>query len=434
MAMNYPIRADGILLLYHHPLLLNAPTIMEHVEAFERHSRYKVWKLNTELGFPRGLARIRFPVVVLHYSLWGTTGYHLNEKFLSWLDGDRDSYKIAFFQDEHHYCRQRFAFIDMHGIDCIYTLLEEQFVPSVYGKYTKVPRVIYHIPGYVSDNLLEKAARFRLPEEERAIDIGYRGRELKYYMGRGAREKTEIACEFRKRILGTGIAADIDTREEGRLYGDSWYRFLGCCKGFLGVEAGVSIFDIEDIVRLEYERLVRENPEMTFEEMEERLLAPWEGNIYYRTISPRHFEAAAFETCQILYEGKYSGIMEPLRHYIPLKKDFTNYDEVLERFRDKSLRREITQRARRDLIDSGKYSYESFIRSFDKELPGMQPAADLDAAIRSRVDSLLAADDALRLLKVKANALLYKQFPGRRYLVKCAKAILHRRLSEENGA
>jgi hypothetical protein len=426
MPVKSPLRVDGILLLYHHPLLLNAPTIMEHVEAFGKHSRYKVWKLNTELRFPRELARIRFPVVVLHYSLWGTTGYHLDEGFLSWLAAGRDSRKIAFFQDEHHYCGQRFAFINRHKIDCIYTLIEPRYVPLVYGKYTSVPRVVHNIPGYVSDDLPDKAARFRLPPAERPIDVGYRGRELSYYMGRGAREKTEIAHEFRRRAAGAGLALDIETREGSRLYGDSWHRFLGSCKGFLGVEAGVSIFDLEDAVRTEYERLIRSEPGMTFEEMEERLLSRWEDNVYYRTISPRHFEAASFETCQILYEGRYSGILEPMRHYIPLKKDFSNFDEVLRMFRDEACRREITQRARRDLIDSGKYSYRSFIRSFDEELPGMRPAAELDAGVISNVDALLAADHARRILKVKAKGLLYKQFPGRRNLVKLAKMVLRK--------
>ena len=29
-------------------------------------------------------------------------------------------------------------------------------------------------------------------------------------------------------------------------------------------------------------------------------------------------------------------------HYIPLKKDFSNFDEVIERFRDKDVRKELT--------------------------------------------------------------------------------------------
>ena len=60
-------------------------------------------------------------------------------------------------------------------------------------------------------------------------------------------------------------------------------------------------------------------------------LPRWEDNVYYRTISPRHFEAAAFRICQVLFEGRYSGVLEPMVHYIPLKKDFSNIDEVIRR-------------------------------------------------------------------------------------------------------
>ena len=34
---------NGVLLLYHHPEGVNAATIMEHVEAFGKHSRFRVW-------------------------------------------------------------------------------------------------------------------------------------------------------------------------------------------------------------------------------------------------------------------------------------------------------------------------------------------------------------------------------------------------------
>ena len=64
------------------------------------------------------------------------------------------------------------------------------------------------------------------------------------------------------------------------------------------------------------------------EEAYELLLYQYEDNIPYRTISPRHFEASALRLCQILLEGKYSGVMRPMVHYIPLKKDFSNFDEV----------------------------------------------------------------------------------------------------------
>ena len=144
-----------------------------------------------------------------------------------------------------------------------------------------------------------------VPEEQRTIDIGYRGRRLAYYMGRGAQEKHEIGRGVLERAAAAGLRVDIDTEESSRLYGDSWYRFMANCRAVLGVEAGVSIFDIDDVVRPACEKWLADHPAATFEETSAAVLAPFEDNIRYRTISPRHFEAAAFRVCQILFDGEY---------------------------------------------------------------------------------------------------------------------------------
>lgn len=420
--------AEGILLLYHHPLFRSATTIMENVTAFERHSRFAVWPVNTELGFPRGLSRLRFPVVVLHYSLWEPRGYHLDARFLEYLLDCAGSRKVAFFQDEHHFCRQRFAFIRDYGIDCIYTLLEPEHVKDVYGKYTPaVLHVVSHIPGYVSDDLVKKAARFRLTFGRRTIDVGYRGRVLKPYMGREAMEKGEIGREFLRRAEGRGLRLDIGTRESSRLYGDDWYRFIGNCRAFLGVEAGVSIFDLEDTVRLEYERRAASDPRVSYEKMPQDVLSRWEGAVYYRTVSPRHFEAAAFRTGQILYEGRYSGVLDPMRHYIPLKKDFSNFGDVLAMLQDDGFMERLAERAHEDLIASGRYGYGKFIREFDEKLITIGFSAGNGRTGKTgSVEALLAEDYRGRYLAARARALFHAPFPGRRPLVKAVKTILGR--------
>ena len=67
--------------------------------------------------------------------------------------------------------------------------------------------------------------------------------------------------------------------------------------------------------------------------------------------------------------------MEPMRHYIPLRKDFSNFDEVIERFKQPELRAELTENAHRDLIASGDYSFARMIESFDGVLAetGVEP-------------------------------------------------------------
>jgi len=56
--------------------------------------------------------------------------------------------------------------------------------------------------------------------------------------------------------------------------------------------------------------------------------------VYSKAISSRHFEAAGTKTVQILLEGRYNDILLPDKYYIMLKKDFSNIDDVIARFKD----------------------------------------------------------------------------------------------------
>ncbi|MBL7069131.1 MAG: hypothetical protein ISS34_04665 [Candidatus Omnitrophica bacterium] len=410
---------NGILLLYHYPLNLNASTIMEYVNAFERYSKFKVLKVNTAFGFPKALKAAKFQTIVLHYSLFGTWPFMLNSDFLEYLNRCRRSYKIAIFQDEFQYCKQRFGFINHYKIDSIYTLIKPEYFKDVYRKYTSVSKII-HIPfsGYVSEELIRSAKSIVSPDSKRKIDIGYRGRELAFYMGKGAREKYDIAAGFRERAKGLRLKNDIKTDEESRIYGKDWYKFLADCRATLGAESGASIFDIDGTIYDEYLKAVKIDPKITFNQMWEKFLHKWENNIPNRTFSQRHFEAAALQTCQILFEGGYSGVMRPMVHYIPLRKDFSNFDEVIGLFKDGNFRRQIVKNAYQDLILSERYTYKRFIEVFDMELlkGGFKPKpidfdADKNYALITKELSFLYKKHILRKLYSKV---LCMQFPSRR--------------------
>jgi hypothetical protein len=429
-----PFPVHGILLLYHHYLFQNAPTIMDHVTAFGRHSRFKMWSLNTEFGFPDELNRMQFDVIVLHYSLFGPF-YLLNEKFLKYLDASKSSYKIAIFQDEYRYCQQRFRFINRFKIDCVYTLLEPAFFKDVYGRYTRVSKILYTLPGFVSDDLVRVAAAATKPVTERTVDVGYRARQLSFYMGKGAQEKHQIGFEFKKHMTGSGFRLDIETEEERRIYGRQWYQFLADCRAVLGVEAGVSIFDLDDEVRRVCDALIRSDPGIGFEEVSKKVLEPWEGNIPYRTISPRHFEAAAFRVLQILFEGSYSGLMKPMVHYIPLRKDFSNIDEVLHLLKDEVLCSRIVDTAYNDLVGSGKYSYEKFIEGFDRELLAEGYTHEISEDGVNQVNMLMDRGKKVRQLRARLGSIRHYRFPGRAALLLMARPGLkvYRRLARRRG-
>ncbi len=380
------------MLLYHRPhqrLFPDASTIMEHVRAFKRHSRFPVYELNVDAGFPPQLATADPGAIVLHYSLFGSGSYMLSEEFLAWL-GRCTGYKVCFFQDEYYWCVTRFQFLNTHQIDCVFTQVEPEYFAQVYGTYTRVPKLVHNLPGYVSEELLSAAAGHARPEGARPIDIGYRGRSLPAYWGRGSQEKAEIGKRFAELASGSGLALDIDTAETGRLYGERWFDFVGSCRYVLGVESGVSVFDLEDEVRHEYAKLSAQGRVPTLEELERGALGRWDGRVPLRSISPRHFEAAALQTCQILFDGRYSGVMRPMVHYIPLRKDFSNFDEVLDQIRDSGLRAEIVKNAHRDLIASGDWSYARLIAQLDGVLteaglvPGHSPTVAVALAQGAR--------------------------------------------------
>lgn len=360
----------GVLLLYEDYFRPDAATIHENLQAFSRYSRFPIYPLNVSLGFPRALNEYEFSVCVFHYSLRPT--YHwLGQDLAQYLRSCENTYKVAIFQDEIWYFKERLAFLNDYRIDCLFSRHKPWHVRDIYPPEVPVKRYVHYLAGYVAPEMVETAQRLARPLSQRPIDVGYRGRKLPYYFGKGGQEKGLIGERFRELTRGSGLVVDIETEETKRLYGDSWPTFLAACKALLGVEGGVSVVDTTEKYSREYPRLIEKRPHLTFAEYAAEMgedFARLEDRIDYRSLTPRHFEAAAFGNVQILFEGAYDGLIQPHRHYIPLRKDFTNLAEVLQVLASEEKRAEIANNAYRDLIASGRYSYASFIQSFDAVL------------------------------------------------------------------
>lgn len=351
----------GNLILYFHPLGSYPSNMLEHAEALQQHSVFPTWRVNVALGFPSRLGNLQFQIITFHYSLFTHEYYPLSDRWLEYLRKQTTAFKIAFCQDEHNKARKRDRFLAEQGVQMVFSCLKPIHFPEVYPQTAK--KAICHttIPGYVSDKLLAMADKFRLPLADRTIDVGYRARPIPIVWGKGALEKVDIASGFlehAKAADGLDLRLDISTAEEDRLYGDEWWRFVASCRTMLGVESGVSVFDLDGDLypRLSYAK--------TYGDIAAEL-ALLEERFEYRTISPRHFESIAFRVAQVLFEGDYSGALKPDIHYISMKKDFSNIREVLDKIKDEALLTRISDRAYQDIITSGNYSYKEFIRIFD---------------------------------------------------------------------
>lgn len=63
-----------------------------------------------------------------------------------------------------------------------------------------------------------------------------------------------------------------------------------------------------------------------------------------KCISSRHFDAIGTKTLNIMFEGQFNGILEPKKHYLTLKKDFSNIDEITYQLDHEDFCRNITER------------------------------------------------------------------------------------------
>jgi hypothetical protein len=212
------------------------------------------------------------------------------------------------------------------------------------------------------------------PLSARPVDVGYRGSIQPLNFGLLAFEKREIGDRFSVVCAEKGLTHDISSRWEDRFLGDSWVEFLCRIKATLGVESGASIVDFDGEVERKVKDFLRSHPAARFQELYASVLKPYEDNAYYKAISPRHLEAAACKTVQVLYEGRYSGIFHADRHYIPLRRDFTNIDDVVRRMRDIPRCQDMVDCAFEEVILDPHYSYDAFVSEFDDRVAQMLAA------------------------------------------------------------
>ena len=114
-----------------------------------------------------------------------------------------------------------------------------------------------------------------------------------------------------------------------------------------------------------FERVLT-NPDATLEDVFQLFFRDYSDPVPVRTISGRHVEAAGTKTVQILFEGYYNGYFEPDVHYIPLKKDFSDTNEVFYKFQDEGFCRHLAENAY--AVVTQELTYEKLIDRFYEAL------------------------------------------------------------------
>ncbi len=161
---------------------------------------------------------------------------------------------------------------------------------------------------------------------------------------------------------------NISTNIKNTFLGDDWLKFLLSCKYTIGVEGGSSILDPDGEIKKRVDLFIKKNPKANFSTVKKYCKLNMRGNLNLKALSPRHLEACMTKTCQILIEGNYGGILIPWKHYIPLKKDFSNIDKVISIIKNDISRKKIITRTYKDIVASNKYSYQTFVNKIENEI------------------------------------------------------------------
>jgi hypothetical protein len=425
----------NILILYDYRQYPVRATVRDHLYSFKKYSSHRCFYLNVGMcEIPWYVKKISWDLIIFHTiflsSRWTRELFVRNTEKVRFLKYS-NAIKVALPQDEFLNTDLVCDFINEFGIDHVFSVASEAEWPVIY-RTVDSQKVKFHkvLTGYMDDSLINKVSRIaKSMPVERPIDIGYRAYRAAFWLGQHGALKWLVADVFKEKAPQRGLVVDISTRDEDVIPGDNWYRFLLRCKYQLGVEGGASILDWDGTYRKKTEEYLAQHPQATFEEVEKACFPGAEGSLRLHAISPRHFECCLTKTCQVLVEGDYDGVLAPGKHYIELKRDFSNLDEVLDIIARDELRGEITARAWQDIVESRNYTYRGFVDYVIKESLGR-------VALRSRSPILaiwnfivyywaLLEDEGTWFYMIPAEHshrrlvpfLLYHPFPGRRSLV-----------------
>jgi glycosyltransferase involved in cell wall biosynthesis len=342
-------------------------TIAEHLDAFRLHSRHRFqfFPATGRSFFPGrgGLPDLSgFDAIAIHYSVRTSTVDHLSPAVADMVAAYRGP-KLLFVQDEYDQVERTRRYIETLGIDAVFTNVPVESTDFVYPeqRFSHV-EFLPTLTGYVpEDPSIDDAV---MPMAQREVRIGYRGRTLPHHYGALAREKYDIGLEVRRRALARNLRVDIEVDSDKRIYGSDWYRFIGSARATLGTESGSNVFDFDGRLA----ELSEKHKDMSFDQFSSMFLREHEGLIRMNQISPKIFESIRLKTALILFEGSYSGVVVPNEHYLPLKKDYSNIEDVFAKIEDVQFLEAMTERAYRDVIASQRYSLRNFVKGVDEYL------------------------------------------------------------------
>jgi hypothetical protein len=244
---------------------------------------------------------------------------------------------LMFVGNEYCLMPEKIRFINEVEVDYVASQLPEGAAKWLYSDCSNSKLLL--VPHALND----KIYRPYQEHQDRPTDIGFIGDRYSYAIGDV--ERTKLAEYFARNSLRQKLTLDIRIGQKVRIPRDAYVRFLNSTRGTIGAESGTYYLEKTDRTLKKVEAFLSWHPNTTFEEVYEIFFKNHTNPVNGKAISSRHFEAVGTKTCQILLEGNYNGILKPNTHFISLNKDYSNVDQVLERFGDEDFVKRMTENA-----------------------------------------------------------------------------------------
>jgi hypothetical protein len=329
---------------------------------------------NAGYSIPRAIRRLNVDAVILDNTLlvarWAPE-FTARRPTFDWL-ADVSALKIAFPQDEYNHAHVLDDWLADLEVDVVFSVFGPEHRQLLYPRLGATARFEKCLTGYVDELDVTRHAAIVLPHDRRELDLAYRAQALTPRFGRLGQLKHTVADEVAPAARAAGLRVDVSTDPRNAVLGDRWFPFVASARAVLGSESGASAIDRCGELMTAERAMLAEQPDLTFAEFDAAMPAGWDGELP-GSVGPRHLEAAAARTCQVLVEGHYDGVLEPEVHYLPVRADGSNAAEVVERLADHELVEATGTRAYADLVLSGRYGYAALASQLERVLEDERP-------------------------------------------------------------
>lgn len=317
----------------------------------------EVCNISNLLEYFRYLRRIgHYSLIIILHSATGDN-MSILLKTAEWFKKRRGKL-VVFVGNEYNLMADKIKFIRSTEADYVCSQLPFEAACWLYGDCTRSK--ILAIPHALNPKLYSPDSC-----SGRTIDIGFIGHL--YHILIGDMERTNLIQFFQRNGKCLGMICDIRTQRLPRV---EWTRFLRRSRGILGAESGTYYLDKTGQIIEDVKKYVKGHPNVSFQEIYDLYFKNRQNSVSGKAISSRHFEPIGTKTCQILIEGGYNGILKADEHYISVKKDLSNIEDVIQRFKDNSYRRSMVERTYEYVMDSHTYRHrvDTLLRTISNNL------------------------------------------------------------------